>query len=155
MRAIPVLGVGGLVIREGKVLMVQHNYGDLNGCWLLPGGHVEDGENLDAAVEREVMEETGIRAKALGVVAVRSRMLEEGNLEVYLAFLMEYLEGEPRCLPSENQGVAFYSWSELEKIEMATSLSRTIIESVIKGDHQELKPRTAFRYNSPAYRLYL
>ncbi|NPV92962.1 MAG: NUDIX domain-containing protein [Firmicutes bacterium] len=155
MRAKTVLGVGGVVVRDGRVLMVQHNYGELDGCWLLPGGHVQEEENLDAAVEREVLEETSIRAKALGVVAVRSKLLEEGRLEVYIAFLMEYLEGEPRCEPSENQAVAFYTWSELEKIKVATPLSRTIIQSVLKGECREIKPRSDFRYDSPAYRLYL
>jgi ADP-ribose pyrophosphatase YjhB (NUDIX family) len=155
LRAKTVLGVGGVVIREEKVLMVQHNYGMLDGCWLLPGGHVQADENLDAAVEREVLEETGVRTRALGVVAVRSKMLEDGGLEVYIAFLMEYLGGEPRCEPSENQGVAFYSWSEIEKLEMATPLSRAIIQGVLKGDCPQLGPRCDFRYNSPAYRLYL
>lgn len=150
-----VLGVGGIVICEDRVLMVQHNYGMHDGYWLLPGGHVHAGENLDAAVEREVWEETGIKARATAVVAVRSRIREDCRLEVYIVFLMEYLAGKPRLNPRENQNVAFLSWNELESIERVTALSREIVKAALAGACRRLDLHSAFPLNSPDYRLYL
>lgn len=155
MKAKVVLGVGGIVIRQGQVLMVQHNYGAHDGCWLLPGGHVQPDENLDAAVEREVQEETGVRARALGVAAVRSWIREDDILEVYIVFLMEDLGGAPRCCPDENSGVAFFSWPRLETFEPVTPLSKEIAKSVLTGNYRLLNLRSDFLHNSPSYRLYI
>lgn len=56
----PRLGVGGAVIREGRVLLVRRATEPLKGEWSIPGGLVELGEKLVDAVKREVLEETGL-----------------------------------------------------------------------------------------------
>jgi 8-oxo-dGTP pyrophosphatase MutT (NUDIX family) len=49
--------VGAFVVHEGKVLLIHHKK---LGLWLCPGGHVELDEDPEAAVHREVLEETGL-----------------------------------------------------------------------------------------------
>ncbi|ABF40352.1 NUDIX hydrolase [Candidatus Koribacter versatilis Ellin345] len=56
----PLLGVGGVVIREGRALIVRRATEPLKGEWSIPGGLVELGEKLVDAVAREVLEETGL-----------------------------------------------------------------------------------------------
>ncbi|MGH9297754.1 MAG: NUDIX domain-containing protein [Acidimicrobiales bacterium] len=58
--SIPALAVGAIVVSAGQLLMVQRLRPPGEGLWSLPGGRVEPGESLEAAVEREVAEETGI-----------------------------------------------------------------------------------------------
>jgi ADP-ribose pyrophosphatase YjhB (NUDIX family) len=69
------VGVGALVVdaRRGLVLAVQERTGPLRGknVWKLPTGLVHAGEDLHTAAEREVEEETGVRARFAGVLAVR------------------------------------------------------------------------------------
>jgi len=69
------VGVGALVVdaRRGLVLAVQERTGPLRGkgVWKLPTGLVHAGEDLHAAAVREVEEETGVRARFAGVLAVR------------------------------------------------------------------------------------
>lgn len=60
----PVLGVGALVVHEGRVLLVRRARPPASGEWALPGGRVRLGETLAAAAEREVREETGLRVRA-------------------------------------------------------------------------------------------
>lgn len=59
------VGVGCVVIHEGKLLLVQERNGPLRGTgiWKLPTGLADIGEDIAIAAEREILEETGIIAK--------------------------------------------------------------------------------------------
>ncbi|HEX5039727.1 MAG TPA: NUDIX hydrolase [Candidatus Limnocylindria bacterium] len=58
--------VSALIERDGAVLLVQEQApGDLEPTWMLPGGRVEDGEPPEAALRRELAEETGLRLVSL------------------------------------------------------------------------------------------
>lgn len=59
----PVVAVGGVAVREGALLLVQRGTDPQSGRWSIPGGHVERGETLASAVEREMLEETGLRVR--------------------------------------------------------------------------------------------
>lgn len=67
------VGVGCLVVHQGKILLVQEKNGPLRGTgvWKLPTGLVEAGEDITKASEREVFEETGINAKFKKLLAFR------------------------------------------------------------------------------------
>ncbi len=52
--------VGALMERDGKVLLQLRNHKPFEGCWGLPGGHIEKGEKAEDAIRREVKEETGM-----------------------------------------------------------------------------------------------
>lgn len=49
---------------QDRILLVRHASGEL---WTLPGGHVETGETIFAALKREIMEELGLGVKIVGV----------------------------------------------------------------------------------------
>lgn len=67
------VGVGCVVIKDGKLLLVQEKNGPLkgSGVWKLPTGLVEAGEDIPEAAEREVLEETGISTKFVRLLAFR------------------------------------------------------------------------------------
>jgi len=56
----PVAGVGAVVVRDGRALIIQRGQEPRKGEWSLPGGVVNLGESLADAVRREVKEETGL-----------------------------------------------------------------------------------------------
>ena len=56
----PRVGVGALVVKDNRVLMIKRGKSPSKGMWSIPGGRVELGETLQEAAEREVLEETGI-----------------------------------------------------------------------------------------------
>lgn len=67
------LAAYGLALRDGSVLLVRaSDRSDVPGTWFLPGGGVEHGEAPEAAVVREVAEETGYRCRVDGLQAVLS-----------------------------------------------------------------------------------
>lgn len=56
----PEVCVGAVAVRDDSVLLVRRGHGPAAGQWSVPGGRVEWGETLAAAVVREVAEETGL-----------------------------------------------------------------------------------------------
>jgi 8-oxo-dGTP diphosphatase len=66
----PFVGVGVVVWRDGKVLLVERGKAPRRGHWSIPGGGQELGETLHEAARREVKEETGVEIKVLGLVDV-------------------------------------------------------------------------------------
>jgi ADP-ribose pyrophosphatase YjhB (NUDIX family) len=97
------LGAGAVVIDNDKVLLVQVNYGPAKGKWILPGGRVEAGEILTAAVIREVKEETGVDVRVDGLLAIRQRTLQTGLLDIYFLFRCE-AEKIPANIGCEDAG---------------------------------------------------
>jgi ADP-ribose pyrophosphatase YjhB (NUDIX family) len=62
----PQVGVGVIVLREGKVLLGRRRGSHGAGTWALPGGHLEFGESVEDCALRETEEETGLAVKILG-----------------------------------------------------------------------------------------
>lgn len=73
------LGVGAVVVHDGRALLVRRGKEPLRGRWVVPGGTVELGETLEAAVVREVREETGLLVRPLEVVKVFDAIERDGT----------------------------------------------------------------------------
>jgi ADP-ribose pyrophosphatase YjhB (NUDIX family) len=61
----PVVGVGAIVWREERVLLIRRGRPPRLGQWSLPGGGQQLGETLEEAIRREVREETGLELAAV------------------------------------------------------------------------------------------
>lgn len=88
----PVVGVGAVIVHEGKVVLIRRRYEPLAGRWSLPGGAVELGETLEAGVAREMEEETGLQVEVGPVIEVFDRILRDDEQRVqYHYVLVDYL----------------------------------------------------------------
>lgn len=93
----PQLAVSASIFRDGKVLLVRRARSPGKGFYSLPGGRVEFGETLHAALHREVDEETALRIEIAGLAAWREVVPESagGGHYVILSFAARWISGEP------------------------------------------------------------
>lgn len=81
----PVLGVSACIFRARKVLLVQRAHAPFKGLWSLPGGRVRFGERLEAAVRREVEEETGIALPRYAFYCLHEAIETESGIHAVIA----------------------------------------------------------------------
>jgi 8-oxo-dGTP diphosphatase len=75
----PIVGVGAVVVDQGRVLLVQRGHEPSKGKWSLPGGMLELGESLTNGVAREVKEETGLNVEVIELVELIDRIHKESG----------------------------------------------------------------------------
>ena len=118
--------VCGIVEIEGKVLLVRHTYGNAKDRILLPGGFVHENELPTVAVEREILEETSVTAKAKSIVAMQFKP------EQWCAiFVMDYISGTPKSDEFENSEVLLLTPEDAVKRDDITNMSREILKAYI------------------------
>jgi ADP-ribose pyrophosphatase YjhB (NUDIX family) len=118
----PIVGVGGVVFIEGRVLLIKRRFEPLAGRWSLPGGALEVGETLAEGLAREMNEETGLDVDVGPVVDVFDRITrdDEGRARfhyVLVDFLCSVRAGAP-VAGSDVAEVALVETGELSRYEL-------------------------------------
>jgi 8-oxo-dGTP diphosphatase len=133
----PVVGIGGVIIDEGRALLIRRGSEPLRGEWSIPGGTLELGESLEEGVARELVEETGIEVRVLELIEVFDRVFLEDGLTggeakrrprfhfVIADYLCERLRGEP-CAGSDVTDVAFAREEELSRFHLTKTATRVL-----------------------------
>jgi 8-oxo-dGTP diphosphatase len=129
----PVVGIGGVIIDQGRTLLIRRGSEPLLGEWSIPGGSLELGESLQEGVARELLEETGIEVRVLDLIEVFDRVYrEDGSTKrgprfhfVIVDYLCERLSGEPRA-GSDVTDVAFAREDELARFHLTETATRVV-----------------------------
>lgn len=145
------IGVGALVLRDGKMLLVRRAQEPGKGFWTNPGGYAEQLERIDETVRREVLEETGIDAVVTSVAALRDLPRPVHNL--YVAFTMEYVGGEPVPDGEEVDAAGFYSPEEMEGMNVAP-FTRWLADVALRGGSPGLLAEAEPAVPLPGYGLF-
>lgn len=124
------VGVGAVVLYRDCVLLVKRARAPLRGEWSLPGGVVELGETLEAAVVREMREETGLDVDVGPVIEVLDRVqrLEDGRVEFHYV-IIDYLcsvRGGALAAASDAEAACFARLDELQNFNL-TERAREVI----------------------------
>jgi 8-oxo-dGTP diphosphatase len=88
----PLVGVGAIIIDDGRVLLVKRGHSPLAGEWSIPGGVLELGETLRQAAIREAQEETGLTVETSELLGVYDRVLrDQAQRTLYHYVLVDFL----------------------------------------------------------------
>jgi mutator protein MutT len=130
----PYVGVGAVIVQDGRVLIVKRKYDPLAGQWSIPGGAVEIGETLEGCVAREMLEETGLEIEVGPVIEVFDRITRDDLGKVRYHFvLVDYL-----CWPagghlqagSDVADARFFEPSDLGQYQLTTKAMEVIARAL-------------------------
>jgi len=119
----PLVGVGAVIVRENRVLLIRRGKPPLLGEWSLPGGALECGETLREATIREAREETGLVVEVGEMLGVYERVIrsEEARVRyhyVLIDFLCRPVAGELKAA-SDAAEAGWFSREELPALNLA------------------------------------
>jgi ADP-ribose pyrophosphatase YjhB (NUDIX family) len=124
----PIVGIGIVIIKDGEIALIKRGNQPALGKWTVPGGIVEIGESLEAAVVREAKEETCLTVEAphlLGVVDQIDRD-EEGKIKyhyVILDYLVHVVDGAIAAA-SDAAELRWVKLNEVEDYDLTASFRR-------------------------------
>jgi 8-oxo-dGTP diphosphatase len=158
----PRVGVGGVVIDQDRALLVRRAREPALGEWTIPGGLLEVGETLTAAVEREIFEETGLTVRVVELIEALERIFSDseeihpavggqvaGSKEVsrtlvvrphyhyvILDYLCERVSGEP-AVHAEISDLAFVREEELKNYALTPAATRVLHKAFTMSRRRE------------------
>ena len=147
----PVVGVGGVVIENGRALLIKRGSEPLLGQWSIPGGTLELGESLQQGVQRELLEETGLEVEVLEMIEAFDRIfldpaaakVEDRSRPKYhyviVDYLCERLGGEAQA-GSDVTEIAYATEAELEKFHLTSTATR-VLQRAFAMDRERRKAR--------------
>jgi len=132
----PILGVGAVVLRQGRILLVRRGVEPSRGKFSIPGGVVEVGEDPEEAVIRELAEETGLVGKVMGLYGIYKyiEVDEEGRFR-YHFILLDYLidaVGEPRA-SSDALEAGFYEIDDALRMDLTETTRQLLMDITRNG----------------------
>jgi 8-oxo-dGTP diphosphatase len=127
--------VNGLLVRSNQVLLARRTpqrktWPD---CWSFPGGHVEPGETLDEALERELAEEIGVEATNWTALTTLEHI--PGLITFHLFAVTGWL-GEPTLLGDEHSELRWASFSEAAELPNLALKSYGAVFGQLAADSQ-------------------
>jgi ADP-ribose pyrophosphatase YjhB (NUDIX family) len=133
----PIVGAGALVEEGGKLLLLKRSGSPFDGCWGLPGGHVEADENPEDAAAREVKEETGLTVSVTGLAGAFFFDDHPRGAGIFLVYRCRSLDGRP-VATLEATTVSYFGPDEVPD-ELAGGGHRAAIQDWVRKDNPVAK----------------
>jgi len=138
----PIVGVGAVILDAGRVLLVRRGNEPLKGEWSLPGGAVEVGETLEAAIAREIREETGLEIEVGPLIDVldRIRVDPDGRVRFHYV-LIDFVcrpTGGTLCCATDAAEVTWAGVDDLDRFALAEPTLAMIHKGVARARAKSL-----------------
>jgi len=133
------VGVGGVVIDDGRTLLIRRGSHPLKGEWSIPGGLLEVGETLERGVVRELAEETGLEVRVIELIEVFERIFPappkadgtpgDPARPQYHFVILDYLcekRGSTLSAGSDAQEFVWAREEDLPKFDLTVAVNRVL-----------------------------
>lgn len=117
----PKVGVGVMLVEDGRLLLVRRAMEPEKGRWSLPAGYLDYGESPVETAVREAREETGLQVRITGLVDAFHNP-PGGGATVFLLYRAERVSGEPTA-GDDADAVAFFGRDELPPLAFASTFA--------------------------------
>lgn len=117
----PKVGVGVMVVEEGRLLLVRRAMEPEKGKWSLPAGYLDPGESPTETAVREAREETGLEVRVTGLVDAFHNPPGAGA-SVFLLYRAERMSGELRAGDDADEA-GFFARNELPPLAFASTFA--------------------------------
>jgi ADP-ribose pyrophosphatase YjhB (NUDIX family) len=119
----PKVGVGVLVIQDGKLLLVQRVMKPEIGKWSIPAGYLDYGEEPRETAVREVLEETNLAVEITGLVDVyyNPDVADQGGASIFILYNAKLLGGTLRA-GDDAKAAKFFGPDELPELAFTSTL---------------------------------
>ena len=149
------LGVGGAVVKDGRLLLVRRASRRGRGNWQIPGGFVERDETMEQAVVREVAEESGVTAEVEGVLGIRNRSDPDSDNSAYVILALRPISGEPTPDEHEVDRAGYFSLEEIDALEQVPPINREVARRALDPDRRLLDPQLVTQPTGLTYTLFI
>ena len=149
------IGVGGAVVKGGRLLLVRRASRRGRGNWQVPGGFIEPDEAIEDAVLREVQEEANITAKVVGVLGLRNRYDPDVGNSMYVVLLLHPVSGEPKPDDKEVDRAEYFTLDEISVLDQVPAVNLEIAQRALAQDQRLLCPKTVAHVNGGTYTLFV
>jgi 8-oxo-dGTP diphosphatase len=135
----PLVGVGAIIVDDGRVALVKRGQAPLLGEWSIPGGVLELGETLRQGAERETLEETDLVVRATELLGVFDRVVLDNEKRcqyhyVLIDFLCERISGDLHAA-GDAADVRWFTLEEVGKLALpqdTTAVIRLGLEKAVR-----------------------
>jgi len=122
----PKVGIGVIVLKDGKILLGKRKNAHGEGAWCYPGGHLEYGESWEECACREAMEEAGIEIKNIRFGTATNDIFEnEQKHYITICMVADYDSGETKIMePDSCVEFDWFEWDALPQPLMVSEANR-------------------------------
>ena len=114
----PIVGVGAVIVQDGKILLVKRGVEPAKNRWSIPGGMVELGEKAQDAVIREVEEECGLNVEVVRLMDVVDSITVDEEARVQFHFvILDFLAQVKGGTLKPDDDASDARWVLLEEVE--------------------------------------
>jgi 8-oxo-dGTP diphosphatase len=133
----PLVGVGALITKDHRILLVKRGQAPLLGEWSIPGGLLELGETLRQAAAREALEETGLVVRATELLGVFERLTPDPDKRmryhyILIDFLCEVVSGELKAA-GDAADARWFSVDEVSRLRLPEDTAAVIRLAIAKA----------------------